>query len=222
MIVASAKSEALAIFPLILVFCFFTLVFSLALLSFITVSLLLPGPVMVAQRLLYVSPVVFGGTRLSGPGFILPAVLAAASSLHLRQSHALGQRAGLGRGWRLLAGATAVSVVLSLFLPRELLFRSFGGTDPILALSLLLFLSYLVWRGEARLAVRLAFPLGFMLGLVSDLESLRFIYEGVFGGNGFFDGDFMEPVAMFFSALVAGRFFGALRKARGHVTTTGA
>lgn len=50
-------------------------------------------------------------------------------------------------------------------------------------------------------------PSSAALGLVSDLESLRFIQGAAFGGAIFFDGDFIEPVAMLVSTLATRKVF---------------
>jgi hypothetical protein len=83
-----------------------------------------------------------------------------------------------------------------LFVPQYLSLRPAGSTDYLSALIIFSFLSFMIWKGEGRFALSCAFALGFVLGLVSDLESTRLIHGVVFGGDGLFDGDFFEPIAM--------------------------
>jgi hypothetical protein len=69
------------------------------------------------------------------------------------------------------------------------------------------FLTFMLWKGEGRFVASIAFLMGFILGLVSDLESLRFLHGSIFGGNGLFDGDFFEPIAMLVATWATRRAF---------------
>ncbi len=175
--------------------------------SFLLVQLLVPRSLRIFQRRLYISPPIVDGIHLSGLGFIVPLILAVLSLWFFRKELTIQHPENskrVGKASMIFIILASVSAASSLILPQRLLFRPFGGTDYPLALIIVGYVSYLVFARESRLAVRIAYAIGFLLGFVSDLESLRFITNGsIFGGLGVFDGDFLEPLAMVCATFVA-------------------
>jgi hypothetical protein len=198
------------------IFAFLIAVFTLVALLFILSRLVVPLWFFFDQKLIYVTPPVVYRIRLSGLGFLVPASLTVGAIILGR--HGLRLRSTPWRRFAFLLTAlleiTIVSAVLSFILPSSLLFRPAGGTDFVVLIAMLAFQSTLIRNNETQLALRLAFLLGFALGFVSDLESLRFIHPSVFGGYGIFDGDFLGPIAMLVATWAACRFFGTRVVAR--------
>lgn len=190
-------------------FLFLGILFEIIIGVAIIVSNIAPRSFVAAQRLLYVSPVLFDGVQVSGVGFVVPALLALVS-LAIRRPLLTPKNLTKGQLYNamaVLASLSLASVAVHLWLPRGVLPGSVGGTDYFLTFSIVGFLAYLMWEGEWGLASSWALPLGFMLGVASDFESLRFIHGVVFGGNGIFDGDFLEPLSMFLGCEIARRTF---------------
>ncbi len=173
-------------------------VFTVVSLSFVVVAPLLLGSGFYDwQQSLYVSQPVVGDVEVSGLGFILPLVLTVVSVvLYSRNpAHLRMPRRTFLTATTLLAALVGLSVALPLVTPWGMLTPA-GGTNALAALSITGYLAYMIYEGEARFAVGYAFSMGFVLCLVSDLAALEYARVTVFGGNGLFDGDFFEPIAL--------------------------
>ena len=103
---------------------------------------------------------------------------------------------------------TVLGGLAGLVLPSTLI--PYGNTNPIAAYGLLLVLLDLIIHNNGDLALYLAYPLGFALGFISDLESAAHI-SGIWGGLGLFDGDFFEPFAFLIAVFVAKSAFETTR-----------
>ena len=159
----------------------------------------LPHSVSLANESAWFSPTVLGVASVDYAGFVLPLVVSviAVSALLLEER---------GEARRPTNGALALLVLLPVsFLVSQHtvlgIFVSVGLTDPILLVAFSVFLyNYTLHRPRSR-ALLLAYPLGFMLGFMSDLESLGY-FGGVFGGYGLGDGDFVFPLAFLLGTLL--------------------
>ncbi len=152
----------------------------------------LPRTISLANESAWFTPPIFGITSVDYAGFVVPLVASTIAILALYLE-------GRGEARRPTNGA----LVLLMLLPVSYLisqytvlgiFVSVGLSDPILLVAFSVFLyNYTLHRPRTR-ALLLAYPLGFLLGFMSDLESLGY-FEGVFGGYGLGDGDFVFPLS---------------------------
>lgn len=159
----------------------------------------LPRTVSLANESAWFSPPVFGVTSVDYAGFAIPLAMSVIAVLILFLE-------GRGNAPKPTNGA----LVLLIFLPVSFLvsqytvlgiFVSVGLTDPVLLVAFSVFLyNYTLHRPRTR-ALLLAYPLGFLLGFMSDLESLNY-FGGVFGGYGLGDGDFVFPLSFVVGTLV--------------------
>jgi hypothetical protein len=159
----------------------------------------LPRSASLANESAWFSPPVLGVPSVDYAGFGIPLAVSAIAVLALFLE-------GRGEARRPTNGALALLVLLPVsFLVSQYtvvgIFVSVGLTDPILLVAFSVFLyNYTLHRPRTR-ALLLAYPLGFLLGFMSDLESLNY-FGGVFGGYGFGDGDFVFPLSFVVGTLL--------------------
>ena len=135
----------------------------------------LPRTISLANESAWFSHPILGVTRFIYAGFVIPLVLSAIAVLVL---FLIGREKAPGP----TNGALVLLILLSVsFLVSQHtvlgIFVSVGLTDPILMVAFSVFqYNYYLHRPRTR-ALLLAYPLGFLLGFMSDLESLNY-----FGG----------------------------------------
>jgi hypothetical protein len=131
-------------------------------------------------------------------GFILPLVVTAA--LIVRYS-------------RLYPGKASkfVNLVVFVLLCFDLVFSAFyhqlrfigkhsGSFDILATVVSLFYIGYLAFIDSYKEGIVKAYIFGFLIGLISDLESIRYLTSTtVFGGGGLLDGDFVFPLLMIIS-----------------------
>ena len=72
---------------------------------------------------------------------------------------------------------------------------------PLVVFTMFLF-SLILYLKRYDTALLYAYPIGFACGLVSDVISTGAFKVGVYGGFGFFDGDFVLPLAFFLTTYI--------------------
>lgn len=96
------------------------------------------------------------------------------------------------------------SLIYSLFVHELRYISSSGGGINLVALfSVLGFLSYLIYMGAKYEGVYISFILGYLIGAISDLESLTHTsLATTYGAGGIFDADFILPVTLSLAYLL--------------------
>lgn len=159
----------------------------------------LPRTISLANESSWFSPPILGVARVDYGGFVIPLLVSVAAVLVLFLE-------GRGESRRPTNGALVLLVLLPVsFLVSQYtvlgIFVSVGLTDPVLLVAFSVFLYNYTLRRPRTRALLLAYPLGFLLGFMSDLESLNY-FGGVFGGYGFGDGDFVFPLSFVVGTLL--------------------
>ncbi len=160
--------------------------------------MVMPASISLVSERAWFSPVIAGETRVDYIGFVLPLVASLAAILFLIRSEHGSWRPSRDM-WVLLA-IVPVSIILSSYTPLGI-FVSAGLTDPILLITFSVILYHQTLFRNTTQAALLSYPLGFMLGFISDLESTVY-FKGVFGGYGLGDGDFVFPLAFLVGTLL--------------------
>ncbi len=159
----------------------------------------LPRTISLANESAWFSPSILGVTSVDYAGFAIPLLVSVIALLALFLEGRGGSRRPTN-GALVLLVLIPVSFLVSKYTVLGI-FVSVGLTDPILLVAFSLFLyNYSLHRPMTR-ALLLAYPLGFLLGFMSDLESLNY-FGGVFGGYGFGDGDFVFPLSFVVGTLL--------------------
>ena len=159
----------------------------------------LPRTISLANESTWFSPPILGVTRVDYGGFVIPLLVSVAAVLVLFME-GRGETRRPTNGALVLLALLPVSFLVSQYTVLGI-FVSVGLTDPVLLVAFSVFLyNYTLHRPGAR-ALLLAYPLGFLLGFISDLESLNY-FGGVFGGYGFGDGDFVFPLSFVVGTLL--------------------
>ncbi len=147
------------------------------------------------------SPPVADGISIHYAGFGIPLVVAIASTLCCYKLAPTSARR-VRTCAKLLLVAIPLSVVASQ-LTLTLSLAGNGSTDPFIVFAFSVYLYVLALRATLTEAALLAYPLGFLIGLLADLESLLHLSgAGVFGGYGFADGDFILPLAFVIATIL--------------------
>lgn len=185
-----------------MLFCLFVIYgsFIFGLLFWYLTRVVLPPSVSLVMKPQWVSPTIVGGVSIHYVGFGIPLVVAVASTLCC---------------WKLVpSGAHRISIFakfLLIMIPPSIYMSqvTFGGSlvpvgyaDPVILCVLTGYLYILAIRPSSTEAVLLAYPVGFLIGFLSDLESLLHVSGGVFGGYGFADGDFTVPLVFLIATLL--------------------
>jgi hypothetical protein len=193
-----AKTEPDGILHLVFwgTFLIFVLVF--AGLLWTLMNVILPPSISLSKQPAWFSPIIIGGTRIHYVGFGVPFVLSIAMIVLLYRRKVGGRR--VSRWIAALLIVTPVSFLLSQLTPLGLLV-ALGKTDVILLVALSVLLYYDILRLSAVDSVLLSYPVGFLLGLMSDIESAGY-FNGVFGGYGMGDGDFLYPLSFAIGAFL--------------------
>jgi len=158
----------------------------------------LPRTVSLSNESVWFSPVVTDGTRVDYAGFLVPLLV----SLIALSAYAgtVKTKSPLPRSLKLLVLIVPVSFLISQFTVLGI-FASLGLTDPISFIALTIAAYTVALRMPTTEAALLGYPLGFAVGLLSDLESLS-SFHGVFGGYGLGDGDFVYPLSFLIGTIV--------------------
>lgn len=81
-----------------------------------------------------------------------------------------------------------------------------GSFDIMAAFTVLVYIGYIVWINSYKEGLMKAYIFGFLIGLISDLESIRYLKSTtVFGGGGILDADFMFPLIIQVSFILTFR-----------------
>lgn len=158
----------------------------------------LPPSISLVRDPAWFSPVVTGTTRVDYVGFGVPFIMSIAMVFLLHRRKVGGKRLSKGIALMLIVGT--ISCLLSQLTPIGYLV-ALGKTDFILLLALSVFLYYNILGLSRTDSVLLAYPVGFIVGFMSDIESAGWT-SGVFGGYGFEDGDFLYPISFMVAAVV--------------------
>lgn len=150
------------------------------------------------------SPFLYGRVSLDYAGFVTPFVVSMVIAAVLYRREVGGKRLSLGLV-ALLVIAPASFLLSQFTLVGALV--SLGKTDVVMMGALIAVLYYNSLRLSTTDSILLAYPLGFILGFMSDLESAAY-FTGVFGGYGFGDGDFLYPLAFALTAFVFSKLWG--------------
>ncbi|MGC9145810.1 MAG: hypothetical protein ACP5GS_06860 [Nitrososphaeria archaeon] len=150
----------------------------------------------------YNTPAVYSVIRLNYFGFIIPLLLSVvliAAYLMKRGFHVTAKE------WLLFIVSFIFGGLIPFITNVGLYKFSTGGSTNIwLWLFAVLWVSYLFMLGKED-AIYLSYPIGFLVGAISDIGA--FIKFGpaysIFGGYGLLDGDFIVPLALSISLLVA-------------------
>ena len=167
---------------------------------------ILPASISFAKNPLGFSPFLFGRVSLDYVGFGIPFIVSMIAAAILHRRRVGGRR--LSRGLVALIIVAPISFLLSQFTPLGGLV-SLGKTDVIMMAALSAVLYYNILRLSSTDSTLLAYPIGFVLGFMSDIESSGY-FNGVFGGFGMGDGDFLYPLSF---AIAACLFSAAWRPA---------
>jgi hypothetical protein len=69
---------------------------------------------------------------------------------------------------------------------------------------IILYIFYINHKGTYKFNCLISYPLGFIIGAISDISGLlRLSSSATFGGAGIVDGDFMFPIFLFFSVTIS-------------------
>ena len=142
----------------------------------------------------------FPGTliRLDYLGFILPLVISSVLIVWYLKLHP-------GKS------SKSVTMVVIILLCFDLFFSAFyhqlrligkhsGSFDILATIVTLFYIAYLAYIDSYKEGMIKAYIFGFLIGLISDLESIRYLTSTtVFGGGGLLDGDFVFPLLMLIS-----------------------
>lgn len=143
--------------------------------------------------------------RLDYFGFILPLIITAMLVVRYFKLH-------LGNA------SKSVNLVVLVLLCFDLIFSSFyhqlrfvgrhsGSFDILATLVSIFYIAYLVYINSYKEGMFKAYILGFLIGLISDVESIRYLTSTtVFGGGGLLDVDFVFPLLMLISFRLAFRY----------------
>lgn len=133
-------------------------------------------------------------------GFITPLLISIALILYIIKI----KRTRIGKTGTLTLFAGIIITTASFFLPLTPI-NKFGASLNILLVSLVtLNITYHLYKKDYKLALPLAYVLGFLTSAVSDITSTfgsaHFI--GTFGGYGLLDGDFLMPLALALAVVI--------------------
>jgi hypothetical protein len=134
-------------------------------------------------------------------GFVVPLALAMTISLLSLKREKLDWRSfrtliSSHLVWYL---ASIVAIGISFLLPS---LSASGRTDYPSAVVVIVYLAINLRSGSLTQTALSSFVFGYLIGLVSDLQS-QFFFTGYFGGGGFLDGDFMLPVFLCLATIVS-------------------
>ena len=136
--------------------------------------------------------------RLDYLGFILPLVISSVLIVWYLKLHS-------GKS------SKSVTMVVIILLCFDLVFSAFyhqlrligkhsGSLDILATIVSLFYIAYLAYVDSYKEGMIKAYIFGFLVGLISDLESMRYLTSTtVFGGGGLLDGDFVFPLLMLIS-----------------------
>ncbi len=134
-------------------------------------------------------------------GFVIPLFVAMIISLVSLKREKLDWRSfrnlvSSHLGWY-LASITAIGT--SFLLPS---LSASGRTDYPFAVVVIVYLAINLRSGSLTQTALSSFVFGYLIGLVSDLQSQLF-FTGYFGGGGLLDGDFMIPIFLCLATIVS-------------------
>jgi hypothetical protein len=158
----------------------------------------LPRSVSLANDSSWFSPVIVSGTRIHYVGFLFPLVVSIIALIAYTLMET--SKPPLPRSLKALIVVVPIAFVLSQFTVLGI-FVSVGLSDPLSLVALTIAAYNLVIGRPASQSALLSYPLGFAVGLLSDLESLSY-FHGVFGGYGLGDGDFLFPLGFLITTVI--------------------
>lgn len=182
------------------VFCggFLIIVLVIAGALWILMNVALPTYMSLSKQPSWFSPVIMAGISIHYVGFGIPFIASVAMIAFLYRKKVGSRR--LSRGIAVLLIVTPVSFLLSQLTPLGTLV-ALGKTDVILLVAFGVFLYYNMLHLSSTDSALLSYPIGFLLGFMSDIESAGY-FGGVFGGYGMGDGDFLYPLSFAIAAVL--------------------
>jgi hypothetical protein len=93
-----------------------------------------------------------------------------------------------------------------------------GGVNWATLFIIILYISYSIFQGSYRFSSLISYPLGFIMGAISDLSALWRLYGSsiyVIGGVGIVDGDFLLPIFLFLTVKISILIIKKLKKING-------
>lgn len=145
------------------------------------------------------TPTLFSSyVKINYIGFVLPLVI----STILLSLYFVSGKVNLNRKYtNLLILFLIFDTLFSSFIFEPRIITSYGGGPNLPAMiGALLYVAYLAWSDSLRGGYYLSYVLGFIIGAISDIESIRHLTKtSTFGGGGFLDVDFVFPLIMLIS-----------------------
>ncbi|HEV2225390.1 MAG TPA: hypothetical protein VGR56_01140 [Nitrososphaerales archaeon] len=157
-----------------------------------------PRSISLSNESSWFSPTIAGRVSLDYIGFVLPLAISIITLLlYIRMEAA---KPPLPKSLKILMVIVPISFILSQSTPLGL-FVSVGLSDPISLTAITIAEYNITVSRPLKQAALLTYPLGFAVGLLSDLESAGY-FHGVFGGYGLGDGDFVFPLGFLMATVV--------------------
>lgn len=199
--------------------------FSITLITFILVfiaKLKIPDPEYIKN--LNIGPIPDTLVKLNLIGFVLPALVSFFFILFVylkSNKKRFGVYLLLVTLYLILLGVISFS---SQFVPLQIIFPSQGGGTNIGAFSLSLGILFCIFVLDSNVgyvrSMLVSFPMGFVVGLTSDITTTLYFTTGkgisIFGGSGILDGDLLGPMVLFtlFYLLYVVGVWGSSRRSR--------
>ena len=180
---------------------FFVVVFAILYFAYIIVSLLVliyDYPFYQWMESVSTSTLFGSHIMLNYIGFVTPFVI----SLTLLSLLFVTGKVNLNRKYTsLMILLLVLDTLFSLFVFEPRIITSSGGGQNLPAMVIvLLYVAYLVYSDSTREGFFLSYILGYVIGAISDIESITHATRNtIFGGGGFMDVDFVFPLIIFVS-----------------------
>lgn len=196
--VREKKTEPFSVWNFTFWLIFLLIAVSITGLLWVLGNVILPPSITLAGDPIGFSPFLFGRVSFDYVGFVPPFIISIVTTAILFRRGVGGRRLRLGLVSLLIAAPISFLLSQHTVLGASV---SLGGTDVVMMVALSIVLYYNILRLSSADSVLLAYPLGFILGFMSDIESAGY-FTGVFGGIGLGDGDFLYPIAFVVAAYI--------------------
>ena len=147
--------------------------------------------IQIAQDIVNLSTNAVLGIRFNYIGFFVPLIISISifiSGIWIKQYKLNKKDIGLLFAFILFALFSALFEIVRVD-------QNGASLDAPLVIFAIILVSIFLYLKEYRTALLLSYPIGFACGLASDIISTGAFKVGVYGGFGFFDGDFVLPLA---------------------------
>ncbi|MGA3021134.1 MAG: hypothetical protein ABSD68_04265 [Candidatus Micrarchaeales archaeon] len=157
-------------------------------------------PALEVEFKLFSTPKLLSGMQFNIIGFIIPLMVAFYCIQHILRMKE--SRFGTPEMLFLLSGI--LILVLSLGFPLTPTDPMGTHDNPLILLLTLIVIPYYVFKDRHELVLPLAYALGFLDGIVSDVTAILgpAHFVGILGGSGVFDLDFTLPLILMFVAWI--------------------